>query len=179
MSEHLPNKGRDTVAISKAALKKPRLHLNTKAEFLEYKTKAAKTAFACSVQKTAKELSAFLDPRAWTREYPLPSVGIAVAAGFVGGTRLVSEKKSDQPLKSGEEASSSTSEPAPTKAQSEAPTPSLTALLVSLGTDVVTKAVLPLLTRQVYEWLDRRKEEAVTEEIRNPPEDSDSTGLHN
>lgn len=68
----------------------------SEAEFLAQQAEQARQAMSRTLQDLANALKEGTDPRAWTQQYPLASLGVAAALGFVVASAVT--PASDQTL---------------------------------------------------------------------------------
>ena len=65
-------------------------------EFLQQQADEAKAAIGNAIAQAKTSLAEGMDPKAWTRKYPLIAVGSALAAGFVAAAITVTSKEPRQ-----------------------------------------------------------------------------------
>ena len=142
MSKNLTDKKSD-MASTHWSVQPPRTEL----EFLAFEAGVAKTALANTAKAAAENIIRVADPRVWTQDYPWQSTGAAAVAGFFVATRGATSPPT-QAEASGQESSEA-------KPQAPSPWDTVTALLLSTGTEALKGVLTPWLMGKVQEVMQK------------------------
>lgn len=118
----------------------------TEKEFLAYQATVAQKALGVSARAAVNGLGKILDPRTWTRRFPLPSTGLAAVAGFVAVTHQGKPETSlpPEPQSDGEPVHQSSSQ--------------WLTILIQAGVDILKNSITPVLTEELAEKLHGNRE---------------------
>ena len=130
----------------------------TELEFLAFEAEVAKSALANTAKAAAENIIRVADPRLWTQDYPWQSTGAAAVAGFFVATRGA-PSPATQAEASGQESSEA-------KQQTASPWDTVTALLLSTGTEALKGVLTPWLMGKVQEVMKKASgDEAASEGV--------------
>ena len=117
----------------------------TELEFLAFEAEVAKSALANTAKAAAENIFRVADPRIWTQDYPWQSTGAAAVAGFFVATR-----SGPEPATKVQESTQTSSE---AKQDAASPWDTVTALLLSTGTEALKGVLTPWLMGKVQEMM--------------------------